>query len=124
MQTNILCLDLWDKRVWIAKNTGAFAFSHGIVARPEIIHRIKKLLREYPIDTIVVGLPYDLYGNDDTQLKKTLEFIEKLREIFPDIKVIGHDERFSSFLASQSHEGHRDDIAAQHILQSFLDTKR
>ncbi len=55
------------------------------------------------------------------QLEKTQKFIEKLRTIFPEKEMIGHDERFSSFLALQETGEHRDDIAAAHILQSYID---
>jgi len=35
------------------------------------------------------------------QLEKTQAFILKLQDIFPKIEVIGHDERFTSFIASE-----------------------
>ena len=76
------------------------------------------------VNTIVIGLPYDLYGIDTRQLDKAEKFIEKLKNIFPDKYIIGHDERFSSFQADSGNSQHRDDIAAQCILQSYLDTKR
>lgn len=55
------------------------------------------------------------------QLEKTQKFIEKLRDIFPEKEIIGHDERFSSFLAFEQTGQHRDDLAAAHILQSYID---
>ena len=69
----------------------------------------------------MVGLPYDLYGKNTIQLEKTQKFIQKLHTIFPDKYIIGHDERFSSFSAQEGFLDHRDDIAAQCILQSYLD---
>jgi RNase H-fold protein (predicted Holliday junction resolvase) len=75
------------------------------------------------VDTIIVWLPYDLYGKDTRQLDKTQKFIEKLWDIFPKKTIIGHDERFSSFQASAWFDDHRDDIAAQCILQSYIDSK-
>jgi RNase H-fold protein (predicted Holliday junction resolvase) len=44
-------------------------------------------------------LPYDLYNIDHKQLDKTKKFIEKLKIIFPDLKIDSIDERFTSFEA-------------------------
>jgi len=118
-----LCIDLWDKRVGIAYNHGPIAFPLEIITRTNLISYIKKYIKEKPeLHHIIVGLPYDLYGKDTKQLEKTQKFIEKLRDIFPDKEVIGHDERFSSFEASRDFGDHRDDIAAQCILQSYIDS--
>lgn len=120
-----LGIDLWNKRVWIAVSRQGIAFAQEIVSRVEIIATLKKYFaQDGSIHTIIVGLPYDLYGKDLRQLTKTQQFIEKLKSIFPDINVIGHDERFSSFEASSGYDDHRDDIAAQCILQSYLDSKK
>jgi len=119
-----ICLDLWNKRVWVATHEWNIAFPKDAIARTEIISYLKKVFREnLEIDTIVVGLPYDLYGSDTKQLDKTWLFIEKLTSIFPKKHVIGHDERFSSFEAGEWFDDHRDDIAAQCILQSYLDSR-
>lgn len=118
-----LSIDLWNRRCWIAISSQNIAFAHTSIVRTEIISWLKKYLRSNDfITTIIVGLPYDLYGKNTTQLERTQKFIEKLKNIFPGIEVIWHDERFSSFEASQGFDDHRDDIAAQCILQSYLDT--
>lgn len=119
-----ICLDLWDKRVGIARNEGNIAFPHGVVARASIIRYLKKYFLEHSdIDALIIGLPFDLYWTDTKQLDKTREFIVKLQSIFPDIEVIWHDERFSSFEASEWFNDHKDDVAASCILQSYLDSK-
>jgi RNase H-fold protein (predicted Holliday junction resolvase) len=58
------------------------------VARHEVISVMKKYISRGSYDTIVVGLPHDLYGKRDKQLNKTKDFIEKLSRIFPDIAVV------------------------------------
>jgi RNase H-fold protein (predicted Holliday junction resolvase) len=45
------------------------------------------LIKDYSVETIVVGLPYDLYGKNLRQLDKTKAFIEKLKTIFPDKRI-------------------------------------
>lgn len=117
-------IDLWDKRVGLAKaDDENFAFALWIFPRIQIVSELKKIEKKFvDLEQIIVGLPYDLYGKDTKQLEKTQKFIEKLWEIFPNKKIIGHDERFSSFVADEGFSQHRDDIAAQIILQSYLDS--
>lgn len=118
-----IAIDLGDKRVWIAQSSQWIAFPLEIVPRTELILYLKKYFAtQKQVETLIIGLPYDLYGVDTRQLEKTQKFIKKLQEIFPEKKIIGHDERFSSFEAAQFHKEHRDDIAAQCILSSYLET--
>lgn len=120
-----ICLDVWDKRVGIATESSWIAFPKSVLQRTETVSFLKKYFWEFPeVQTIIVWLPYDLYGIDTKQLEKTQKFIEKLQSIFPEKDVIWHDERFSSFSADEWFSGHRDDIAAQQILQSYLDSKK
>lgn len=118
-----IAIDLWDKRCGIATCREWIAFPKDIIKRTNIISWLKKyFLLHKNITHIVVWLPYDLYWVDTRQLDKTQKFIEKLSVIFSDIVVVWHDERFSSFQASDWFNDHRDDIAAQCILQSYLDS--
>lgn len=120
-----LSIDLGNKRVGIAISTENIAFPHAVITRVELVSWLKKYFKTHAdIEKIIVWLPYDLYGQDTRQLDKTLKFIEKLTNIFPEKKIIGHDERFSSFQAADGFNDHRDDIAAQCILQSYLDSKQ
>ena len=116
----ILALDLWDKRVGIARARESIAFPLDIVARTSLISYLKKYRTSNWLHTIVVWLPYDLYGKKEKQLHKTRLFIQKLQAIFPDTVIIWHDERFSTFLAESDDFGRKDAHAAQIILESFL----
>lgn len=83
---------------------------------------IKSYLASHEIDAIIVWAPYDLYWIDTRQLDKTHVFFEKLQSIFPKYDCIMQDERFSSLSANEGTTKHRDDIAAQVILQSYIDS--
>lgn len=123
-----LWIDLWDKRCWISVYVQWVVLPKWIVDRPLLITQLKKLIKEYDITTIVVGLPYDLYGKNLRQLDKTKIFIEKLKNIFPNLKIEWMDERFTSFeadivLSSMWIRGkiwNKDDISAVIILESYL----
>ena len=128
----MLGIDLWDKRVWLATSIEWVVFPHSIVARVELVRVVKKLVKDKNIQTIVVGLPYDLFGNDTKQLDKTEKYIEKLTTIFPKIEVVGFDERFTSIEADSIKETfwntkkelHKDDISAALILEWYISSQR
>ena len=126
-----LSIDLWNKRCWLAIFLEWIVIPKWIVIRPKLVSEIKKLISEYKITTIVVWLPYDLYGKKMKQLDKTNVFIEKLKDIFPKIQIEWVDERFTSFEADytldllwvKNKEWKKDDISAVLILESYLKQK-
>lgn len=122
-------IDLWDKRVGVAIEREGISFPFSIVQRTKIIDEIKKIKEKENLKTIVVWLPYDLYGIKTKQLEKTKNFIEKLKSIFPDVEVVWVDERFSTFEAEEVNtklwlgKKEKDDIAACVILDSYLQSQ-
>ncbi len=133
-----LAIDYWDKRCWIAIEIENMAIPKEIVLRTEIINTLKKYFQKYKnIDTIVVWLPYDLYGKDFTQLNKTKEFIRELNNKFWEkskekkYKIIWVDERFTSFEAdnilkqlwNKKNYWEKDAISASLILETYLANK-
>ena len=127
-----LAIDLWDKRCGIAVEIDWFSMSKDIVARTSIISAIKTYSEKYNCDTLVVGLPYDLYWKNLKQLEKTKKFISKLEEIFPGKKIVWFDERFTSFEADhilkefwiKDTRGQKDDISAQIILENYIEKEK
>lgn len=126
--TNFLSIDLWDKRCGLAHSVEGVVFPLKSIPRVEIFSYLKTILGEKNISTIVVWLPYDLYGIDRKQLDKTKKFIQKLKTWFPSIPILEIDERFSTFEAKQSllsyhsndMRGDKDSIAACCILETYL----
>ncbi|NDK08484.1 Holliday junction resolvase RuvX [Candidatus Gracilibacteria bacterium] len=124
---SILAIDLGEKKVGIAIEINNIAFPKKIVSRIELVRELRNFFEQNnSFDTIVVGLPYDLFEKDTKQLDKTTKFIEKLKNIFPNMKVVGIDERFTTFEASninnmiKSQKKEVDDISASLILESYL----
>ena len=123
-----LWIDLWDKRCWVAVFVEGIIFPKWIILRPKLITELRKIIKEYNIKTIVVWLPYDLYWKNLKQLDKTKVFIEKLKQIFSDLKIEWVDERFTSFEADlvldtmwiKDKQWQKDDISAVIILESYL----
>lgn len=122
-----IAIDLWERKVWIAVEINNIVFPKKIVSRIEIVRELKKLFEDNnSIDTIVVWLPFDLYNKDTKQLDKTNKFIEKLKNIFVDKKIVWVDERFTTFEAiniknkTLKNKKEVDDISACLILESYL----
>ncbi len=84
------------------------------------------------VEAFVVGLPLNMNGSEGPQAKLTRTFADRLQVESPHRPVTMWDERLSSFAADQvldqaelsraKRKRHRDQIAAQVILQSYLES--
>ena len=109
------------------------AQSVGTIQRKDIKSDLKKIadfVKEYRADKLVIGLPLNMNGTKGKSAKLAIDFVETVKkEIQIDVEMI--DERLTSaqgeriFLeADMSREKRKkniDKIAAQLILQSYLD---
>lgn len=99
MATNILALDIGEKRIGVAR-------ANSIARIPEPIATLTndasfkdafaKLLQEYDITTIVVGLPRNLKGDETAQTAYTKQFVA---DNLAEYDVIWQDETLSSVSA-------------------------
>ena len=97
------------------------------------IPEIKKLVQEREIEKILIGLPKGLKGQETVSTEEVRKFGAKLQEIIAN-PVEYLDERFTSVAAGKklsaigmSEKDQRpikDNIAAQMMLQQYLDTKK
>ena len=130
-------VDYGEKRVGLALSDPL-----GITAQPlECIERendaqvageLERLIQTHDIEHVVVGLPVNLSGNDSPQTKRARRFISRLRKNLG-VKIETWDERLSSDEAERAlidmdvrrsrRKERRDIVAAQLILQGYLDTK-
>ncbi|GGP04480.1 putative pre-16S rRNA nuclease [Cloacibacterium rupense] len=97
---------------------------------------LQKYFAENKVEAMVIGLPTDLRGNMSGIEIDILEFIEKAKNLFPEVKIHRLDERFTSkmasFFISQSGKNKKqrqekaliDKISATIILQNFLEQKQ
>jgi putative Holliday junction resolvase len=94
---------------------------------------LKKIIESYDITTIVLGLPKNMDNSLGERAIRTLEFKKKLEEYFH-LEVIMEDERLTSVISNnvlleadisrKKRKKKVDGIAAQIILQSFLDKEK
>jgi len=104
-----------------------------IPAGKDAIHRIVALANEKQVDAIVVGVPKNMSGESGAAAEHANEFIAKLRSRVT-CKVVAWDERLTTVAANRALQdagkktretrGYVDQVAAQMILQGFLDQEQ
>ena len=129
-------IDLGSKRVGLAlsdkMNMIASPYRTLIVKNEQdLLDQLRLIIIDFKVETIVLGLPLNMNGEDSAQTKKVREF-KSVLSIF-NLPIIFEDERLSSVSAKRSlvtqniKTGHNkseiDKRAAAIILQQFLDKK-
>ncbi|SFS97476.1 Holliday junction resolvase RuvX [Marininema halotolerans] len=134
----IMGMDVGEKRVGIAVSDLMGWTAQGVetVARTkddQWLLRVSELIREYEVESIIVGLPRNMDGTIGDKGKSCQEIAEMLKERFS-LPVELWDERLSTMAvertlieADMSRKKRRkvvDKMAASWILQGYLDSKR
>ncbi|TSA36021.1 MAG: Holliday junction resolvase RuvX [Verrucomicrobiaceae bacterium] len=131
-----LGIDLGDARVGVATSDDLGMLAHPLetiqVKSGGVLKRILELAKEKSVATIVVGMPRNMDGTFGPAAEKSREFIEKLKAETT-CRVVAWDERLTTVSAQRSlHEAGRkakehraviDQVAAQILLQSWLDSQ-
>ena len=131
----ILGLDFGRARIGVAISDELQMLAHPletIPANEEPASRIAEIVREKQIDHVVAGIPRQMNGQIGTAATELLEFVEKLRAILP-CPVVTWDERLTTVAAHRAlrdagkktrhTRAYVDQVAAQMILQSYLDRR-
>ena len=129
-----LGIDLGDKRVGLALSDGLGITAQGLeTVRRGDFDTLRNIINENEVSRIVVGLPLNMDGTEGERAKGALAFAEELRALF-NIVVDMWDERLSTISGERdmirgglSREKRRklsDKVAAQLILQNYLDAKK
>src|SRR5438034_819683 len=131
----ILALDFGRVRIGVALSDELQALAHPLETIPadeQAPSRIAEIVREKKVDHVVAGLPRRMNGQIGPAATEVLQFVEKLRAILP-CPVVTWDERLTTVAAQRAlHEagkntretrGYIDQVAAQMILQSYLDRR-
>lgn len=133
-----LGLDVGDKRIGIALSDpdGLMAVPLTIIAAADdkaAVAEIGRLVEQYKVERMVIGLPRSLSGDIGRQADKVTAFAERLGNAIG-VGIQLWDERFSTVAVDKLMAGagtkrrkrkqHRDALAAAFILQGFLDSCR
>ena len=131
----ILGLDFGHARIGVAMSDELHLLAHPletIPANQESASRVSEIVREKKIDHVVAGIPRRMNGQIGSAATEVLNFVEKLRAILP-CPVVTWDERLTTAAAhralraagkkTRQTRGYVDQVAAQMILQSYLDRR-
>src|SRR6266536_2230003 len=131
----ILALDLGRARIGVAISDELQLLAHPLETIPaddQAIPRLAHIIREKKVDHVVVGIPRQMNGQIGTAATDALRLVEKLRAILP-CPVVTWDERLTTVAAHRAlrdagkkmrdTRGYIDQVAAQIILQSYLDRR-
>jgi len=133
-----MSIDYGMKRVGIAVTDPLQIIANGLDTVPtsEIFDFLKTYTDNEEVSEIVVGMPLHADGNPTGLEPAINDFIRKVNKLFPAIKVVRQDERFTSsdakkiILQSGARKKKRrdkslvDKISAVLILQEFLESRR
>jgi putative holliday junction resolvase len=129
----ILAVDYGTKRVGIAiaDPLEMFAQTVGTFDPREAVEEIRKIDGRDVVSTIVVGWPLMQDGSEGPMTVRVQEYVNRLRNAFPDAEVVTWDERHTSEMARTARKDARtkgvrkdpglDAIAACVILQDYLE---
>ena len=131
----ILGVDLGEARTGVALSDELRMLAHPLEtiesnSAETIVRRVQKIVAERQVDCVVVGLPKQMNGTLGLAAENAQRFVEKLRPLVS-CDVVTWDERLSTVAAERAlrdagkktreTRGIRDQVAAQIILQSYLD---
>lgn len=134
----IMALDFGTKRIGVAMSDELMITSQGYgkIERADLkkdLEEIAKLVSVHGVSEVVVGLPLNMNGTHSQKTKEALEFVENLSRAVT-VPVKTWDERLTSAQAERSmleadmsrakRKKLSDKLAAQIILQSYLDSRK
>lgn len=133
-----MSIDYGAKRTGIAVSDPLQMIANGLttVATAQLHDFIKNYLEKEDVECIVIGLPKQTNGADSENMKRITPFVNRLRKLYPHIKIEYYDERFTSVLAHQTmldsgigRKSRRDKalvdkISATIILQDYMESIR
>jgi putative Holliday junction resolvase len=132
----VLALDWGEVRIGAAVSDegGQFAFAlKQVIDAKKAMPEIKKIIEESQVKKIILGLPKNLAGEEGLSAQKLRKFADQLfAETQVPISLV--DERFTTMAATKqlresgmkekNQRQIKDNIAAQIMLQQYLDTNK
>jgi len=139
-----LGLDIGDKTIGVAVSDPLFISAQGLTTIERIGQRkdcdkVIEFIDQYEVEVVVAGLPLSLDGTDSVQTQKVRDFVTLLSNKLLStkrnhVKVEFYDERFTTVMAEdvlmaagvrrENRKQYVDKMAAQIILQGYMDFKR
>lgn len=134
----ILAIDYGQKRTGIAVTDEMQLIASGLTTIPSdtVADFLKSYFEKEKVEKVIIGEPRQM-NNEPSQSAPVIDaFVEKFRQLFPQMQVERVDERFTSKMAFQTmidsglkkkqrqNKALIDEIAATILLQDYLSRKR
>ena len=135
-----LGIDYGDSRVGIAVTDGLGITAQGLETINHngndkiLLKRLDEILVQYEVNTIVVGMPYNMDGTKTIRAEVTEKFIHKLKCKYNKIKIETIDERLTTvaahktmnFLEINKYKKRSivDTISAVYILETYINKNK
>ncbi|MCL2169687.1 MAG: Holliday junction resolvase RuvX [Defluviitaleaceae bacterium] len=139
----ILSLDYGDRRIGVALSDPLGMTAGGLetltrknpIDHKACIDAIGSIIEKYTVSVIVLGLPKNMDGTEGENCRKVKAFANQLSKAFASVEIVFFDERLTTSRARQVFNemgtnerkkgaGSADKMAAQLILQGYLDKER
>jgi putative holliday junction resolvase len=130
-----LGIDLGATRIGIAISDELGMLAHPLSTLPnngDFVFALRGIVREKGVTGIVIGMPRNMNGTFGPAAEKAREVAAQLKSEFPELRLVTWDERMTTMEAQRLlHTAGRnvkksrpviDQVAAQVLLQSFLDS--
>lgn len=136
----ILGIDYGDARVGIAITDMLGITAQGLETicyqgkDKVLLKRLDEIINQYEVDTIVLGMPLNLKGEETARAEVTKLFLHKLKCKYSKIKIETVDERLTSVQAHKTMNDLKiknskkkdlvDTLAAVYILETYMNRKK
>lgn len=134
-----LGIDYGDSRVGIAISDPLGLTAQGLETIHHkgndkiVLQRVQEILNQYEVDTIAIGMPFNMNGSSSERVAVTKIFIHKLNCKFNKIKIVEIDERLTTVAAHKTmnflevnkrkKRAIVDTISAVYILEMYINKK-
>lgn len=129
-----MAIDYGRKRIGIAETDALQIIASPLCTIPhaELMRFLEKHLQQNQVDTLVLGNPKTLSGQDNDISEEIRQFAANIQKKYPALQIVWIDEFFTSKMASASilasgvskkkrqDKGLVDKVAAVLILQSYM----
>ena len=136
----ILGIDYGDSRVGIAITDALGLTAQGLETISHkgndkmVLRRLDEIFSEYEVDTIVIGMPFNMDGTKTFRAEITEKFIHKLKCKYNKMKIETMDERLTTVAAHKTmnfldvnktkKRGIVDTISAVYILEMYMNKNK
>jgi putative Holliday junction resolvase len=134
----VLAIDYGQKRTGLAVTDPLQLIANGLttVATKDLEAFVLDYVHREQVERIVVGQPRQMNGQDSENMRRITPFVNRLRNLLPDMPVELFDERFTSVMAhramlesgisrkARQNKALVDEISATIILQGWMEAKK